>query len=97
MNSVPAEGYITTKKQLRHVIESLDVGDEVSFHKATYWCKDAGYHYDLVIRREDDKYLMVFTDYHAVYSNQPLKDLRGAVETAWRWIREHNTRKYRIW
>lgn len=97
-SSVSNEGYIRTKKQLRDLLERLDVGDEVSFHKADFWCKDLGYHYDLIIRREErDKYLMTFTDYHAVYSNQPVKYLNGVVEAAWRWIRGHDTRKYRVY
>lgn len=87
--------YITTKSQLKDVLSRLNVGDTISLHKAKYWCKDAGFHYDLFIRREDeDTYVMTFTDYHAMYSNHPSKHLDSAVESAWDWIRRHNTRKY---
>lgn len=91
------EGYITSKKQLRDVLNKLEVGQRLTLSKANFWCRDLGYHYDLFISREDeDTYVMTFTDYHAMYSNHPRKDLDSAVESAWDWIRKHNTRKYRV-
>lgn len=88
-------GYIRTKKELKNLLSRLEVDEMLTLAKPRFWCRDTGYHYNLIVRREDENtYVVTFTDYHAVYSNHPRLDLIAATNVAWRWIKRHGTRKY---
>jgi len=89
--------YVRTKSFLRRVLEELGEGQGLQFSKVAFWCRNCtGYHYDLFVWKGKDGFRIKYTWYHEGPVSSGLKDLDGAVEAVWRWIKHYKTRRMTI-